>query len=127
AGLGNVHAEPLYAVADLQPRLAPSPLQSASLYEWDRRKFRDRLLGWLETLLPARRPLTYARRPGLTLGIVSRLTPIKQFPLMFSLLAPAFARHPDVHLEIFGAGGYASVRDLRRALAPMRHQVRFWG
>jgi len=69
----------------------------------------------------------YARLPGVTLGIVSRLTPIKQFPLLFRHLAPVLARHPRFRLEIFGAGGYASVRDLRQALAPLRERVRFWG
>jgi glycosyltransferase involved in cell wall biosynthesis len=74
------------------------------------------------------RPVTeLSKRPGLTLGIVSRLTPIKQFPLMFGILAPVMARFPQVNLEIFGSGGYASVRDLRAALAPMQQQVRFWG
>jgi hypothetical protein len=33
-----------------------------------------------------------------------------------------------VNLEVFGSGGYASVRDLDRALAVMPgRQVRFWG
>jgi glycosyltransferase involved in cell wall biosynthesis len=61
------------------------------------------------------------------LGIVSRLTPIKQFPSMFDILAPVIARFPQVSLEIFGSGGYASVRDLRASLAPILKQVRFWG
>jgi glycosyltransferase involved in cell wall biosynthesis len=69
----------------------------------------------------------FDKRPGLTLGIVSRLTPIKQFPTMFGLLAPVIALYPQVNLEIFGSGGYASVRDLRASLAPVRAQVRFWG
>jgi glycosyltransferase involved in cell wall biosynthesis len=69
----------------------------------------------------------FNRHAGLTLGIVSRLTPIKQFPRLFSILAPVLARYPQVNLEIFGSGGYASVRDLQHALAPMRRQVRFWG
>lgn len=128
--------EPLYGVADLAGRDGQSPagaettceLQQRSCYEWDRRKVRDRLLGWLEPWFePLRLRPAYSRRPGLTLAIVSRLTPIKQFPLLLSKLAPVLARHPQVNLEIFGAGGYASVRDLRRALAPIRDQVRFWG
>jgi glycosyltransferase involved in cell wall biosynthesis len=69
----------------------------------------------------------FKRHPGLTLGIVSRLTPIKQFPRLFSILAPVMARYPQVNLEIFGSGGYASVRDLQHALAPVRRQVRYWG
>ncbi len=42
-------------------------------------------------------------------------------------LVPALAQHDNVYLEIFGAGGYASVRDLRRALQPLGDRVRFWG
>jgi len=131
-GLTNMHPEPLYGVADLLPRgivhEAQAPIQARSVYDWDRRKLRDRLLGWLE---PAVRPwfpaAQFSRRPGITLGIVSRLTPIKQFPLMFGILAPVLARLPGVHLEIFGSGGYASVRDLRASLSPVSGQVRFWG
>ena len=37
------------------------------------------------------------------------------------------ARHPGIQLEIFGSGGYASVRDLVRAVRPIRDRVRFWG
>jgi glycosyltransferase involved in cell wall biosynthesis len=129
AGLTHYHPEPLYGVADLQRGAAgDGEIRSGQVYDWDRRKLRDRLLSWVHPLLrrcmPAR---VYAKRPGLTLGIVSRLTPIKQFPLLFATLAPILARHPTVNLEIFGSGGYASVRDLRRALAPARKQVRFWG
>ena len=47
--------------------------------------------------------------------------------MLFRQIAPALARHPEFRLEIFGAGGYASVRDLRRALAPISERVRFWG
>ncbi len=120
--------EPLYGVADLTRRAGGGEIRRASRYDWDRRKLRDRMLGWLEPAAERFRPHPpYARRDGLTLGIVSRLTPIKQFPLLFSLLAPVLARFPDVNLEVFGSGGYASVRDLDRALAPMAGRVRFWG
>lgn len=127
-GHGNCHAEALLGVADLKPRAAgQGAILRQSEYSWDRRKFRDRALSWgepLRAVLPRRE---FARRPGLTLGIVSRLTPIKQFPLLFSLLAPVLADFPSVNLEIFGSGGYASVRDLRAALAPIAARVRFWG
>lgn len=123
--------EPLYGVADLAGRDGQSSageLRQKSCHEWDRRKMRDRLMGCLEPWFePLRLRPVYSRRPGLTLAIVSRLTPIKQFPLLFSRLAPVLARHPQVNVEIFGAGGYASVRDLSRALAPIKDQVRFWG
>jgi len=119
---------PLYGVAEIGRAAGPGDIVRTSCFEWDRRKLRDRLLGWLE---PAVAPLLarphYRRRPGLTLGIVSRLTPIKQFPALFNILAPVIAAAPDVHLEIFGSGGYASVRDLRRALAPLAGRSRFWG
>ena len=121
--------EPLYGVADLANRSDGKEIRRSSRYDWDRRKGRDRLLGWLEPLAEMLLPHPpFERRPGLTLGIVSRLTPIKQFPLLFSHLAPVLARHPQVNLEIFGSGGYASVRDLDRALAALpAGQVRFWG
>lgn len=129
-GLKNVYGEPLYGVAELGERQGnpDHPLTRGDVYDWDKRKVRDRLLGiiypWIKRVLPRR---TYAPLPGITLGIVSRITPIKQFPLLFTHLSPILARFPNVHLEIFGSGGYASVRDLKRALAPIRHRVRFWG
>jgi glycosyltransferase involved in cell wall biosynthesis len=128
--------EPLYGVAHLErtggggadTADTADSICRASRYDWDRRKFRDRLLSWLEPLVEPWRPRPhYRKRPGLTLGIVSRLTPIKQFPRLFECLAPVLARQPDVTLEIFGSGGYASVRDLSRALAPLGGRVRFWG
>ena len=129
AGIDWVYGEPLYGVADLAPRGAGGePLHARSRYDWDRRKFRDRLLGALEPLAePFRWRPQYEQRPGLTLGVVSRLTPIKQFPQLFAQLAPVLARLPQVNLEVFGSGGYASVRDLVLALEPIRGRVRFWG
>lgn len=122
--------EALYGVAALAPQHSDfnAPIVRTSRYDWDRRKVRDRLLGRLEPLV---QPFVYGtpfvRKPGLTLGIVSRLTPIKQFPLLFSHLTPVLTRFPDVNLEIFGSGGYASVRDLNTALRPIAGRVRFWG
>ncbi|MDZ4255421.1 MAG: hypothetical protein U1A72_22860, partial [Sulfuritalea sp.] len=97
AGLPAWH-EPLYGVAELGARTGAGTIRRTSRYDWDRRKGRDRLLGALEPLAEALRPHPpFVRRPGLTLGIVSRLTPIKQFPLLFAQLAPVLARHPQVH------------------------------
>lgn len=132
AGVQHVHPEPLLGIADLKPRPAARGTEAGiwrhSRYDWDLRKGRDRLLSWLAPLWMSCRPaLAYQKRPGITLAIVSRLTPIKQFPTLFGILAPILAQHPEVNLEIFGAGGYASVRDLDRALRPCRRQVRFWG
>jgi glycosyltransferase involved in cell wall biosynthesis len=129
-GLSNLHPEPMYGVADLAPRPGDTGagIEAHSLYDWDRRKLRDRLLGLMAPISAALTPRrAFRRNPGLTLGIVSRLTPIKQFPRLFSILAPVIARYPQVNLEIVGSGGYASVRDLQQALAPIRRQARFWG
>lgn len=127
AGIVHTYPEPLYGVAHLD-RGDGGGIVRRSPYAWDRRKARDRLLGWLYPLgEPFRRRVAFERRPGVTFGIVSRLTPIKQFPLLFRYVAPVFAQYPRINLEIFGNGGYASLRDLRASLAPMRRQVRFWG
>ena len=129
AGLDHYYPQPLYGVADLERGGdSNAPILAASSYDWDTRKFRDRMLELIEPLYRRLRPSqAFSRKEGLTLGIVSRLTPIKQFPLMFEILAPVMRRFPQVNLEIFGSGGYASVRDLKRALAPIRSQTRFWG
>jgi glycosyltransferase involved in cell wall biosynthesis len=127
-GYGNVFAEPMYGVADPRRGASGGAIVARSEFDWDRRKLRDRLLGLAEPRWRrSQAVVAFDRRPGLTLGIVSRLTPIKQFPLMFGMLAPVIARFPQVNLEIFGSGGYASVRDLRASLAPASRQVRFWG
>lgn len=119
--------EPLYGVAEARGS-SEAELRAGPVYDFDRRKLRDRLLA---SIYPAWRAMrgaeSYRKRPGLTLGIVSRLTPIKQFPRLFEILAPLLAQRPGVNLEVFGAGGYASVRDLRRALRPLGGRVRFWG
>jgi glycosyltransferase involved in cell wall biosynthesis len=126
AGIDQVYPEPVYGCADLAR--GAEPVRRRSPYIMDRRKFRDRLLGGLFALtgLPGEGE-PYARRPGLTLGVVSLLSPIKQFPALFAILAPILALRPGVQLEIFGNGGYAQVRDLRRALAPLGGRARFWG
>lgn len=130
AGLIQTYREPLYGIADLRTRPGNSgnALIARSPYDWDKRKFRDRVFGALEPLKEKFRTHTpYVKNGGITLGIVSRLTTIKQFPELFSLLAPIIARHAAYQVEIFGSGGYASVRDLRHALAPLGSRARFWG
>lgn len=128
-GINHYYPEPLYGVADLQRgNDGETEIHAGPIYDWDRRKFRDRLLGVFYPLIRwAQYKKTYHKKPGLTVGIVSRLTPIKQFPQLFTHLAPILVRHPHFNLEIFGSGGYASVRDLRRALRPISSRVRYWG
>ena len=131
SGISKVFPVPLYGTYELdrpQLRACDHPIVAKSPYHWDRRKGRDRLLSIFEplNLYFGKRPV-FARKPGLTLGVVSLLSPIKQFPALFSLLAPYIAAVPEVNLEIFGNGGYAQVRDLRKALKPISSRVRFWG
>ena len=126
AGVKNVYAEPMYGVADPARGDPKAPILKRSPYNWDRRKARDTILGALEPLWSWQAKEKFRKKAGLTLGIVSLITPIKQFPLLFSQLAPILARR-DVNLELFGAGGYAQVRDLKAALAPIRRRTRFWG
>jgi glycosyltransferase involved in cell wall biosynthesis len=126
AGMTQVYPEPVYGTGELtrssEPVLRRSPLLI------DRRKFRDILAGGLASLtLAGRRGEPFSKQPGLTLGLVSWIAPIKQFPALFAILAPILAQRPAVNLEIFGSGGYAQVRDLRRAVAPLGSRVRFWG
>lgn len=131
AGISQVYPAPLYGTWALERpagSAAAGSIRARSPYHWDRRKGRDRLLSILEPLVWAFgvRP-KFERKPGLTLGIMSLLSPIKQFPALFSLLAPQIANFLEVNLEIFGNGGYAQVRDLRRTLEPIASRVRFWG
>ena len=130
ANVENVYPIPWYGVASLvrdQAKKHPN-IVSTSCYDWDLRKVRDRSLSLLEPAYePFRKKNVWYKKPGLTIGIVSRLTPIKQFPLMFQHLAPALKQVPDLNIEIFGNGGYASVRDLKKALEPIADNVRFWG
>src|SRR5262249_11554082 len=127
AGVERLHPEPLYGVADGARGDPAEPIAAGSPYLWDRRKFRDVALGFLEPVFTAAQPRSFfEKRPGLTLGVVSLITPIKQFPPLFSKIARILDRQ-GVNLEIFGAGGYAQVRDLKAALAPVRSRTRFWG
>ena len=126
SGLTNVYPEPVYGAADIE-RSRESVIRR-SPYIVDQRKLRDVLLAKLAPLAELwRTQCEFSRLPGVTLGVVSLIGPIKQFPLLFSILAPILARHESVNMEIFGSGSYAQVRDLRRALAPLGHRARFWG
>jgi len=128
-GLDQAWREPLYGIAHLdRPGVGGQGIVARSRYNWDTRNVRDRVLSWLHPVWQAARPgRPYTRRAGLTLGIVSRITPIKQFPALFQSIAQALAARTQVNLEIFGSGGYASIRDTRRALAPLGGRVRWWG
>jgi glycosyltransferase involved in cell wall biosynthesis len=127
AGVQRLYPAPLYGVAEARRGDASAPLLRSSPYWWDRRKARDVVMEKFEPLVNIfSRSAFYEKRPGLTLGVVSMIAPIKQFPALFSQLAPILARH-EVNLEVFGAGGYAQVRDTKAALAPLGERARWWG
>jgi glycosyltransferase involved in cell wall biosynthesis len=128
-GVTRVLGDPLYGVGEIERRHHEATPRRGPLCEWDEHKLRDRVLALGERMRGAVGGNTlYARRPGLTLGIVSRLAALKQFPALFAIIAPIIARRPGVHLEVFGvAVGYKALRDLRRALRPLAGRVRFWG
>lgn len=127
AGVTNVWPAPLWGVAYAERSDSAVAITAHPRYEWDTRKPRDRLLGWLAPrFAPATSP-DFAPRDGLTLGIVSRLADLKQWPALFDLIAPKIAAIPSVHLEVFGSGIYREVRRIEKALRPLHHRVRFWG
>ena len=130
AGLTRIYPDPLYGVAEFE-RFGTDEkdsLRAGLRYAWDTRKFRDRAMSWFEPLYASLRPARpFERAPGVTLGIVSAIAPIKQFDLLFHHIAARIAAVPGVNLEIFGNGGYRSVTDLERALRPLGRRARFWG
>jgi len=128
-GMANVHAEPLLGIGEIHRLHSEAAPVRGPLCEWDERKFVEKLLGAGQRLFPVRRQgERYAKRPGLTLGIVSRIARAKQFPALFDVLAPVIAAQPQVNLEIFGiAVGNKQLRALRRAVRPLGSRVRFWG
>jgi len=128
-GVQRIYSAPLYGVGEIDRRHPEAVPRRGPLCEWDERKLRDRVLALGEQAGNMfRRATPYARRPGLTLGIVSRVAPVKQFPAMFEILAPVIAAQPEANLEIFGvAVGYKALRELRAALRPLGARVRLWG
>ena len=128
-GLPRVYAKPLYGIGEVDRRHHEVAPRRGPLCEWDERKLRDRVLALAERAKGDSAATTpFARRAGLTLGIVSRLAPLKQFPAMFATLAPIIAGQPEVNLEIFGvAVGYKALAEMRRAVRPLGSRVRFWG
>lgn len=130
AGVAHAYAEPLYGMAEFERGFGPvhGAIRRRPLYSWDQRKVRDRLMALAAPFAAAFVPATpFTRRSGVTLGIVSNIGPIKQFDVLFGVLAPLLARYSQIHLELFGTGGYRSVRDLEAVLAPLQGRVRFWG
>ena len=128
-GLDRVHPAPLYGVAELERAGTMGGIVEGALFDADARKPRDRAMAALHRAGRAvAAPRRFERRGGLTLGIVSRLAPLKQFPALFERLVPVLARHPGVNVEIFGSAvGYKALAAVRRAVSALGQRVRFWG
>jgi len=128
-GVANIYGTPLYGIGEIDRRAHDATPSRGLLCEWDEHKLRDRIFAnGARARTAIGRIKRYERRPGLTLGIVSRLAQLKQFPALFGILAPVIDAQPGVHLEIFGvAVGYKALRDLRAALRPLCSRVRLWG
>jgi glycosyltransferase involved in cell wall biosynthesis len=128
-GLHRVYPTPLYGVANLDRGAASGSIIAGALFDADARKFRDRLMAARFRAQHAiAAPRRFERRTGLTLGIVSRIAPLKQFPALFEHLVPVLVRHPRVNVEIFGtAVGYKSLAVLQDALSLLGPRVRYWG
>jgi len=130
AGIHKCYDEPLYGIADVErfPVKETNQISATSPYCWDSHKFRDVVFGHLYPVCRKFSPhRPFEKKNGITLGIVSVIGPIKQFPLLFQYLHPVIKEFPQINIEIFGNGGYASVRDLKHSLASIKQQVRFWG
>jgi len=128
-GIANVHDEPLLGIGEIHRLHSEAVPVRGPLCEWDERKFVEKLAGAGQRVFPTLGlGARYAKRPGLTLGIVSRIARAKQFPALFDILAPMIEAQPHVNLEVFGiAVGNKQLRALRRAVRPLGSRVRFWG
>ncbi|MDX2220169.1 MAG: glycosyltransferase family 4 protein [Burkholderiales bacterium] len=127
-GFKNVYPEPLLGVADMRRDISATDIRANGVYLWETRKGRDWLLSKVyPTYLEWRPRRHYVKRAGLTLGVVSRIANMKQFPELFRLLLPALREHPNVYIEFFGSGYYRKVRAVERVLRPLGSRVRWWG
>lgn len=128
-GVKNIHGEPLFGIGEIHRLHREATPVRGPLCEWDERKFFEKIRAAGQRAFPAVGNATpYVRRPGLTLGIVSRIAKAKQFPALFDILAPIIAAQPRVNVEIFGiAVGARQLRELRSAVRPLGERVRFWG
>lgn len=127
--IDHVYPIPLYGVADLSRGEPSGELREGRLFDPDARKPRDRLMAAFARARAAfAAPRRFEPRSGLSLGVVSRLAPLKQFPELFERLVPILVRHPRVNVDIFGAAvGYKPLAAMRSMLAPLGVRARFWG
>ena len=128
-GVASVQDEPLFGIGEIKRMHGVAVPVRGPLCEWDERKPYERLLAAAQRAFRGRGTgPAYTKRPGLTLGIVSRIARAKQFPALFDVLAPIINAQPHVNVEIFGiAVGLKQLKALRRAVGPLGSRVRFWG
>lgn len=120
---------PLLGVSDVKRGPSQSVIKKNSEFDWDQRKVRDRFLGLTEPYWSKLRhkPTFNKTSDTITIAIVSRLTTIKKFPELLKSITPAIQEKHNVRIEIFGSGGYAQVRDIKKSIRPIASKVRFWG
>src|SRR4029079_14266543 len=88
-GVASVQDEPLFRIGEINRLHSAAAPVRGPLCEWGERKPFERLLAAAQRAFRSggTGPI-YTKRPGLTLGIVSRIAPAKQFPALFDVLAP---------------------------------------
>lgn len=124
----NIYPFPLYGIGGIKP-VGHGVIQVGDRVDWDQRKLRDQALSLADRLTrPLRGQAAYQKRVGITLGIVSRLAEAKQFPELFARIAAHVETRSSLWIEVFGrAVGYRALREFRRAVAPIKDRVRYWG
>jgi glycosyltransferase involved in cell wall biosynthesis len=123
--LAQAHPEPQYGIAETRRHVESHEIHRNPIYAPGGRKLRDRLVSAIERR--AIQKIPFRKRPGITLGIVSTIGPIKQFDVLFGYLAPVLSTRREFNIEIFGHGGYKSINQLKHALRPIKRSVRWWG
>ncbi|MEI7428837.1 MAG: glycosyltransferase [Betaproteobacteria bacterium] len=127
-GYSNIFPEPLYGIGNVKAGQVIQ-ISQGPLVDWDRRKIRDQLLARLEPLSNiVRGKKVYTKRTGITLGIVSRIAELKQFPSLFTHISKQIQARPNIWIEVFGnAVGYRGLKAFRNSLSPIKDRVRYWG
>jgi glycosyltransferase involved in cell wall biosynthesis len=127
-GYTNIFPVPFYGIGNIKASQGMQ-ISQGPLVDWDRRKLRDKLLARLEPLtFLVRGKRSYSKRPGITLGIVSRIADLKQFPTLFTHIAKQIQARPNIWVEVFGSAvGYRELQRFRKAVKPIKDRVRYWG
>jgi glycosyltransferase involved in cell wall biosynthesis len=127
-GYGNIFPSPLYGIGNVKASSGKS-ITRGQLVDWDRRKLRDQVLSALSPLACSlQSKKQFSKRPGITLGIVSRIADLKQFPELFSQIAAHIQARPNIWIEVFGSAvGYRGLQKFRKSTSRINERIRYWG